>query len=613
MISGSVCGIIMPNVRGACAPARENARDRMGKLKEYKGKIRKHLREWVWLSHYIRKYWVGVTAFVVIGLVAVIMGLLTAVASKNLIDAVTAEVKDRDRLFAALGVMAGLAVGQLAFRAIASWITAQVRVRVMNEVRQEVFERIMLSRWEALREFHSGEILNRLEGDVGGVVSGIINFLPGLLTQLVQFIGAFAIILYYDWVMALFALASAPILVLSAKPLMKIMRRYNEQTRKINGEILSFNEEAFQNIQLVKAFDLAKQRCRLLKELLEKYKTIQLSYAKMSVVVSLAMGVLGLIAGYGCYGWAIYRLWTNVISYGQMTMFLQLSSNLSSSFSALTSMVPAAVSVATAAGRIMEVTEKPAETDADARPAKKMLAKTKETGLVVEARDMSFTYEDGKAPVMSHVSFKAQPGEILAFVGPSGGGKTTMLRLMLGLLRPQDGTLTVRLEDGSSELPVSDSTRRLCAYVPQGNSVFSGTIRDNLLAVAPEATDGQIRAALETADAWEFVSKQTEGLDTVLGERGVNLSEGQLQRLAIARALLREAPILIMDEATSALDVATESRVLHAVMKADPRRICLLTTHRASMLAYADHIIQVDGDGSFTEIDPTPYRQQTTV
>ena len=314
MISGSVCGIIMPNVRGACAPARENARDRMGKLKEYKGKIRKHLREWVWLSHYIRKYWVGVTAFVVIGLVAVVMGLLTAVASKNLIDAVTAEVKDRDRLFAALGVMAGLAVGQLAFRAIASWITAQVRVRVMNEVRQEVFERIMLSRWEALREFHSGEILNRLEGDVGGVVSGIINFLPGLLTQLVQFIGAFAIILYYDWVMALFALASAPILVLSAKPLMKIMRRYNEQTRKINGEILSFNEEAFQNIQLVKAFDLAKQRCRLLKELLEKYKTIQLSYAKMSVVVSLAMGVLGLIAGYGCYGWAIYRLWTNVIS-----------------------------------------------------------------------------------------------------------------------------------------------------------------------------------------------------------------------------------------------------------------------------------------------------------
>ncbi len=596
-----------------CALRNRNERNRMGKLKEYKGKIRKHLREWVWLFRYIRKYWLGVTAFVVIGLVAVVMGLMTTVASKNLIDAVTDTAKDRDKLFTALGMMVGLAVGQIAFRAVSSWITAHVRIRVINEVRQEVFERIMFSRWEALREFHSGEILNRLEGDVGGVVSGIISFLPGLLTQLVQFIGAFAIIMYYDWAMALFALASAPILVLSAKPLMKIMRRFNEQTRKVNGEILSFNEEAFQNIQLVKAFDLAKQRCRLLKGLLDKYREIQLSYAKVTVWVSVAMGVLGLIAGYGCYGWAIYRLWTDVITYGEMTMFLQLSTNLSSSFSALTSMVPTSVSVATSAGRIMEITEKPAETDADARPAKKMLAKTRETGLVVEARDMTFAYEDSKEPVMSRVSFTAKPGEIVAFVGPSGGGKTTMLRLMLGLLRPQGGALTVRLADGSSELTVSDSTRRLCAYVPQGNSVFSGTIRENLLAVAPGATDEQVRTALETADAWEFVSKQPDGVDTVLGERGVNLSEGQLQRIAIARALLREAPILIMDEATSALDVDTESRVLHAVMKADPRRICLLTTHRSSMLAYADRIIQVDGDGSFTELDPAPYRKQATV
>lgn len=581
----------------------------MGKLKEYKGKLRKHLREWVWLFHYIKKYWLGVTAFVVIGLIAVIMGLMTTVASKNLIDAVTDSAKDRDKLISALAMMIGLALGQLAFRSVSTWITALVRVRVMNEVRHEVFEKIMLSRWDALRDFHSGEILNRLEGDVGGVVSGVISFLPGLITQLVQFFGAFAIILYYDWAMAIFALASAPILVLSAKPLMKIMRRFNEQTRKVNGEILSFNEEAFQNIQLVKAFDLTKQRCRLLKELLDKYKTIQLSYAKVSVWVGIAVGILGLIAGYGCYGWAIYRLWTDVITYGEMTMFLSLSSTLSTSFSSLTSMVPTAVSVATSAGRIMEVTQKPAEKDADAKVAKKMLARTRETGLVVEARDMSFRYEDSQTPVMSHVNFMAKPGEILAFVGPSGGGKTTMLRLLLGLLSPQDGSLTVRLADGSAELPITDSTRRLCAYVPQGNSVFSGTIRDNLLAVAPNATDEQVRAALETADAWDFVTKQPDGVNTVLGERGVNLSEGQLQRLAIARALLREAPILIMDEATSALDVETESRVLHAVMKTDPHRICLLTTHRASMLAYADHIIQVDGDGSFTELDPAPYRQ----
>ena len=598
MISGGVCGIIMPNVRGACAPARENARDRMGKLKEYKGKIRKHLREWVWLSHYIRKYWVGVTAFVVIGLVAVIMGLLTAVASKNLIDAVTAEVKDRDRLFAALGVMAGLAVGQLAFRAIASWITAQVRVRVMNEVRQEVFERIMLSRWEALREFHSGEILNRLEGDVGGVVSGIINFLPGLLTQLVQFIGAFVIILYYDWVMALFALASAPILVLSAKPLMKIMRRYNEQTRKINGEILSFNEEAFQNIQLVKAFDLAKQRCRLLKELLEKYKTIQLSYAKMSVVVSLAMGVLGLIAGYGCYGWAIYRLWTNVISYGQMTMFLQLSSNLSSSFSALTSMVPAAVSVATAAGRIMEVTEKPAETDADARPAKKMLAKTKETGLVVEARDMSFTYEDGKAPVMSHVSFKAQPGEILAFVGPSGGGKTTLASLIARFYDTTEGKVCIGGVD-VKDIP-SAQLMNMVSFVFQDSKLLKMSIYDNVRMGKKDATREEVMEALKNAQCEDIIAKLPDGVDTVIGSQGTYVSGGEAQRLSVARAMLKNAPILILDEATAFADPDNEAKVRQAFTKLSAGKTVIMIAHRLSSVVDADRICVLK-DGGIVE------------
>lgn len=601
-----------PGVRAGCYEGSQ-----MGKLGKYKDKIRRVLREWIWMCRYIRKYWLGVASFVLIGIISVVMSLLTAVASKDLINVVTMvngageRVKDTDRLFSAMLFMIGLVLGQIAFNAVASWITTLVRVRVQNEVRAEVFEKIMMSRWESLRDYHSGEIVNRLEGDVSGVVNGVIGFLPGLITQSVKFLGSFVIILCYDWVMALFALISAPILVLSARPMMRIMRRFNEKNRKINGEILSFNEEAFQNIQLVKAFDLTKQRCRLLGELLNKHKEVQVSYAKVSVWVSVGVGVLGIIAGYGCYGWAIYRLWTDVIDYGQMTMFLQLSSYLSTSFSALASLVPSAISTATAAGRIMEVTQLPAEQDADAAAAKKMLKKARETGVVVEAADLCFAYQDAPSAVMDHVSFTAKPGEIVAFVGPSGGGKTTMLRLLLGLLCPQDGALTVRLPDGSAELPVSDSTRRLCAYVPQGNSVFSGTIRENLTAVAPRATDEAIRTALEAADAWDFVSKQPEGIDTVLGERGVNLSEGQLQRLAIARALLRKAPVLIMDEATSALDTETEARVLRAVMKDDPDRVCLLTTHRSSMLAYADQIIQVNGDGHFSRLDPAAYRRET--
>lgn len=215
--------------------------------------------------------------------------------------------------------------------------------------------------------------------------------------------------------------------------------------------------------------------------------------------------------------------------------------------------------------------------------------------------------------VLQDVSLTVRKGEHVVFTGPSGCGKSTLLKLLMCLYPLDSGQRFLSTKTGNQ--PLTPAWKSLFAYVPQGNQLLSGSIR-SIVAFGDEdraQDENAIYNALKIACADDFVRRLENGLDTVLGERGVNLSEGQLQRLAIARALLREAPILIMDEATSALDVATESRVLHAVMKADPRRICLLTTHRASMLAYADHIIQVDGDGSFTEIDPTPYRQQTTV
>ncbi|MCQ2429303.1 MAG: ABC transporter ATP-binding protein/permease [Clostridia bacterium] len=632
----------------------------MGYIREKIKKIPQYLREWRWLFRYIRKYWVSVMAYILLGVIAVLMGLAVSVASKVLIDAVvtvnnegpvqtetvsedaapedeaageTGEQKSGinavaealfsgivsphgeatsrgERVVRAMCLVIGLALSQIIFNAIASWITANVNTKITNEIRHEIFERIMTSRWESLRAYHSGEILNRLEGDVNGVVDGIVSFIPTLVTCIVRFAGAFIIIMLTDPLMAVFALASAPILVFTAKPLMKVMRKFNEKQREINGQILSFNEEAFQNIQLVKAFDLTRQRCEALGVLLKNHRKVQLDYAKVSVWVGAAMSLIGLITGYACYGWAVYRLYQGRISYGDLTLIMTLSSQLQGSFSALVAMFPRAVSVATSAGRVMEITGLPAEEDKDAESAIAMAGKVEECGIGVVADHISFAYEDSTDPVMKNVSFSVHPGEIVAFVGPSGGGKTTTLRILLGLLKPQEGQLTVSLGDGSMTLPVSDSTRRLCAYVPQGNSVFSGTIEENLLAVAPDATAEQVEQALRVADAWEFVSGQPNGVKTVLGERGVNLSEGQLQRLAIARAVLRDAPILIMDEATSALDVDTESRVLHALMKANPSRIILITTHRASMLDYADQVIRV-GEGCFEMKEPVKKTEES--
>ncbi|MBQ4112262.1 MAG: ABC transporter ATP-binding protein [Clostridia bacterium] len=574
----------------------------MNQLKTWIKRMPEILREWVWLGRYMRRYRLTIVFYICIGILGVAMGLVMSVAQRSLINAVTAEIKIPRKIITAATLAIGLAISQIFIKAVSGWISAHVSIRVVNEIREDIFRKVLASRWELLCRFHSGDLINRLEGDVNAVSSGVITFLPNLVTGLVQFLGAFLIIMAFDPLMAVFALISAPVLVFSARPMMKIMRKHNQRMREVNGRILSFNEEVFQNIQLVKAFSLGSDYCEGLRTLLWEYRRIRLDFTKISIAVSVLMGFLGLIAGYSCYAWSVYRLYTGAILYGDMAMFIQLAATLSSAFSALIRMVPAAVSTATCAGRVMEVTALPAETDIDGEAASALREIADVRGVEIHFRDVAFTYMNGQIPVLQRVSFIAKPGQVVALVGPSGGGKTTVLRLMLGLLSPEQGSLSVVDPVEGISLPVSESTRRLCAYVPQGNSIFSGTIESNLRSVAPDATGEEVVEALRTADAWDFVSELPDTYRTRLGERGLNLSEGQLQRIAIARAVLRNAPILIMDEATSALDADTEARVLRNLMAGNPHRICLVTTHRAGMLAYADLVFRVEGDGSFHRV-----------
>lgn len=362
----------------------------------------------------------------------------------------------------------------------------------------------------------------------------------------------------------------------------------------MNGRILSFSSESIQNLQSIKAFDLTRRYTRDFRSLLDRYRTLRLAHDKFSVLLTLAMSVLGLLVSYACYGWGVWRLWQGAISYGTMMLFLQLSGSLTAAFSSLVSLAPSAISIATAAGRIKEITDLPMEPDRD-RAAAKAMAEFAE-GVHIRCDDVTYCYADGDSPVLRNVSFEAAPGQTIAFVGPSGEGKTTILRLLLGLVEPSEGSLTVT--GGGETLTISDSTRRLCAYVPQGNTIFSGTIGENLRVVAPHATDEALIEALKTADAWGFVSQLPQGLDTRIGERGVNFSEGQIQRISIARAVLRQAPVLIMDEATSALDSDTEERVLKALMASAPHRTCILTTHRPSMLRYCASVYRLTEHGS---------------
>ena len=575
----------------------------MKKLKSLFLRLPEIMREWIWLGHYMKRYWLSILFYIALGLMGVGMGLIVQVAQSRLIGAVT-PVFIKTEVIKWISVAISLAVSQIFISAGANWVSTRISIRVVNEIREDIFQKIVSTRWESLCGYHSGDLINRLEGDVSNISAGVISFIPNLITRSAQFIGAFLIIATQDPLMAMIALASAPILVFSARPMLRIMRKHNEKMRDINGRILSFNEEVFQNIQTVKAFDLGGIYCKNLVTLLREYRKIRLDFTKVSILVSIVMGFVGLFAGYGCYALGIYRLATQEgFMYDDMALFLSMSSTLSGSFSALVHLVPSAVSTATAAGRVMEVTQLPAETDDYAAEAIALGEASLEQGVRIQVRDVAFRYQKAETDVLHNVSFDVEPGQVVAFVGPSGGGKTTILRIMLALLQAKEGSITVSSADGTVSMPLTESIRRLCAYVPQGNCIFSGTVESNLRAVKPDATEEEIIAALKTADAWSFLSVLPDTYRAEVGEKGHNFSEGQLQRLSIARAILRNAPILIMDEATSALDIDTEARVLRNIMTENPNRVCLITTHRASMLEYSDVIFRVDGDGCFQRLN----------
>ena len=320
----------------------------MNKLKRWIARLPELFKEWKWLGHYMKRYWLSIGFYIALGLLGVAMGLIVSVAQKNLINAVTAENKILKEIITAASVVISLAVLQIFLNAGSNWISTRINIRVVNEVREDIFKKIIATRWESLVNYHSGDIINRQEGDVSTIAGGIITFVPSLITRLAQFIGAFVIILYHDPTMAIFAFISAPVLLITGRPLMKIMRKHNEKMRDINGRILGFNEEVFQNIQMVKAFDLGATYCKNLRALQAEYKKIRLDYNRVTIGMSILMGFLGLIAGYSCYAWGVYRLYVGAINYGEMTLFISLTGTLSASFSGLVHIIPSAITTATA-------------------------------------------------------------------------------------------------------------------------------------------------------------------------------------------------------------------------------------------------------------------------
>ena len=553
------------------------------------GRLREMWRQIKWIYGYARNHWLSMILYTALGMMTTVIGLISAAVSRDLVDIITGH--NAGAVVTTFASMIGLGIGSTLLSQASNFATTWISMRVYNEISADIFEKILITDWESLTNYHTGDLLTRWGSDATQVANGVLNFVPNAIINIFRFISAFAMVAYYDASFLIFAFLGMPVSLVLSKTLMRRMVNNNKRSAAMGAKMSGFNQEAFSNIQIIKSFDLIRLYAARLRQLQKEYVKMQMDFKKMSLWTSLLLTTVGMIVSYASYGWGIYRVWSGAITYGAMTMFLGLSGTLSGALSGLTSLVPTAITLTTSAGRLMDIVEMPRENYEAEPEVAEFMEKHQKDGVSLELYGLDYTYKTG-TEVFRGASMEAHPHEIIGLVGPSGEGKTTMMRLLLSLAVPKGGEAAFRA--GEDHVSLSPATRRLIAYVPQGNTMMSGTIAENMRNVKTDATDEEIVEALKQACAWDFVSKLPDGINSAVKERGGGFSEGQAQRLAIARALLRKSPVLLLDEATSALDVATERKVLRSIMEdTSYPRTCIVTTHRPTVLTMCDRVYAI--------------------
>jgi len=542
--------------------------------------------DWKWIFTYSKRYKGAIAFYTILGIFSTTLSLVGSVASKYMIDIITGYKMEKLGLL--IGIMVGSMIFNLVFSNVINRISAKLNININNDIQADIFDKIVDADWLALNKYTYGDVLNRFNGDIGTVSSNAISWLPTIIIALYRFIATFFVIIHYDVVMAVLAFASAPFLFFASHFIIKKQREYAKKVREMSSQLMTFEVETFYNFDTIKSFGVAPHYSKKLRWWQGQFKDISLKYNMFTIKTGIWLSLLGSVIQYAAFGYCLFRLWTKDITYGTMTLFLQQRSSLSSSFNSVISIIPSFLNSSVSAHRIRELVELPKEVHISESCKMDGMA---EYGFRVRMTDVDFSYLEGNR-VIQESGFEANPGEIVALVGPSGEGKTTMIRLILGLVRPEKGNVVLAAADGS-EIEMNAETRHLFAYVPQGNTILSGTIAENLRMVKEDATDEEMEEALKIACAWDFVDRLPRKMHTPLGEKGRGLSEGQAQRIAIARAVLRDAPILLLDEATSALDVTTERQVLRNIIQQRPNKTCIVTTHRPSVLNMCQRVYRV--------------------
>ena len=536
------------------------------------------LLRWIWSNS--RGVRGRILLCTLIGCVSVACSLIFVLFSKNAIDIAT-EVREGQLLHYGIG-MALLILLEIGLHALDNWVANRLDVELRNRFRLHFFGLLLQSEWQGKERYHSGDVLNRMVQDLGSVVSVITTTLPFALITVIQFVASFCLLYSMNRTLAVVLVLILPFFSLLSRFYVNRMRRMTKAVRESESQIHSLMQESLQHKTIVKTLEQSGSMIQRLSGLQGKLFGEVIVRTRFSVL-SRGLVSMGFSAGYlTAFLWGVFSIQDGAITFGVMTAFLQLVGRIQRPLADLARMIPTLVSSLTSAERLMELEELPLEAVGDSVRVEGMAG--------VRFADVSFRYVDGEEEVISHLNEDFTPGSMTAVLGETGAGKTTLVRLILSLIRPTSGSVT--LYDGEREIEVSPQTRANLVYVPQGNTLFSGTIRDNLLLGRPDATDAELWEVLHIACA-EFVESLPEKLDSPCGEQGGGLSEGQAQRIAIARSLLRRGSVWLFDEATSALDPDTERRLLERMAKARNGRTVIFITHRPSVLEHCDRVLRV--------------------
>ncbi len=547
-----------------------------------------HKNTYKWLFAHTKKF---IPALILIMCVSVFSSgtsIAMTLLTRNIIDTATAGRDFTNSVWIYIAVL----FVSLVLSAGMGFVTVFLNERFAFSIRIKIYNNVMSSCWSYISKYHTGDVITRLSSDVDIVAIGIAEVIPSIFSLGITLVAAFATLAYFDMGIALFALALAPITVLIGVISGRVLGPVQEKIQQSESAYKSFMQESVANLAVFKSFGAEQSAAQRVTDLRGKRIYWVMKKQKITAISASLLSLFFQASYISVFVYSSLQLSKKLITYGTMSIFLTLVAQIQGPVVSLSRLIPRVVAIITSTKRIMEIDNMPSEDMSvpDIKP---------DEMLGISVKKLTFAYDEEE--ILRDTSIQIKPGEFVAMMGSSGIGKTTFIRLAMAYLTPTKGDIEL-FADGGKSYTLNAGARKYISYVPQGNTLISGRIIDNIKIGAPDITEEEIWKLLKLVAIDEFVKNAPQGLYTQIGERGLGLSEGQAQRIALCRALAKNAPILILDEATSALDEATEISVLRHLREHVKGITCLLITHRKSVLKYCERCICID-DKKIKEYD----------